>query len=176
MRSMTSRLRSESGMTLIELMVAAMICAVGIGATIGVLDTSRTVSVKSELRQTMAHHAEREIERALELSWDEFAHTATPASSPTAGNPANYASAGGYAYDRSNPTAVEPWAIAPTGLVAGTSTVWEDGQTRLSGRIYRFVTELDPNARRLTVVVTGNGANAPAPILISSIKTRAASN
>lgn len=168
----TDRLRDERGMTLIELMVSALICAVGIMATIVVLDTSREVSVKAEHRESMAHQAEREIERIMELPWAEFAHTVAPASSPIAGNPASYVNGGSYAYDRSNPSASEPFAIAPTGQVAATSAAWTDGQTRLGGNVHRFVTQVSTNARRVTVVVTGNGAKAPAPVLVSSIKTQ----
>ena len=41
------RLRDERGMTMIELMGAATICAVGTIATIGVIDHSRSTAVKS---------------------------------------------------------------------------------------------------------------------------------
>lgn len=170
----TERLRDERGMSLLELMVAAMICAVGIIATIGVLDTSREVSVKAEFREAMAHQAEREMERILELPWDEFAHDTTiPAASSTPGDPANRVSGTNYRYDASNSALSEPLLALPTGEVAPTSDAWEDNQTRLGGRVYRFVTQVNTYARRITVVVTGTGAKAPAPVLISSIKTQA---
>lgn len=168
----TDRLRDERGMTLIELMMAALICAVGIMATIAVLDTSREVSVKSEHREAMAHQAEREIERLMELPWAEFAHTAAPASSPTPGHPASYVNGNSYAFDRNTPSATEPFAIETTGLVAAAGSAWTDNQTRLGGNVFRFVTQVNTNARRITVVVTGNGAKAPAHVLVSSIKTR----
>ena len=168
----TDRLRHEGGMTLIELMVAATICVVGVMSTIMVLDTSRQISVKAEHREAMAHQGERELERVMELPWAEFAHKQNPASSPTAGNPANYVNGNTYAYDRSSPGATEPFALEPvTGAVEHTSAAWTDGQTRLGGRVYRFVTQKEPNARRVTIVVTGTGAKAPPPILLSSIKT-----
>jgi len=166
------RLRQERGMTLVELMMAALICGVGIMATIAVLDTSREVSVKAEYREAMSHQAEREIERIMELPWAEFAHTAAPASSPTQGHPASYVNGNSYAYDRNAPAATEPFAIETTGLVAATSSAWTDGQARLGGNVFRFVTQVNTNARRITVVVAGTGANAPAPVLVSSIKTR----
>ena len=166
------RLRDERGMSLLELMVAAMICAVGIIATIGVLDTSREVSVQAEFRETMAHQAEREVERIMELPWSEFAHLtgSTPASSPDPANPASKVSGNTFKWD-ANSSATEPFATEPTGTVASTAAPWEDNQNRLSGHVYRFVTQVSSNARRITVVVTGTGAKAPAPVLISSIKT-----
>jgi prepilin-type N-terminal cleavage/methylation domain-containing protein len=166
------RLRGERGMTLIELMMAALICAVGIMATIAVLDTSREVSVKAEHREAMSHQAEREIERIMELPWAEFAHTVAPASSPTPGHPASYVNGNSYAYDRNTPSASETFAIETTGLVPAAGTAWTDGQTRLGGDVFRFVTQVNANVRRITVVVTGNGAKAPAPVLVSSIKTK----
>lgn len=170
----TDRLRDERGMSLLELMVAAMICAVGIIATIGVLDTSREVSVKAEFRETMAHQAEREIERILELPWSEFAHSGSvPASSSDPKSPASKVSGTNYRYDANNTSLTEPLLATATGQVAPTSDVWEDNQSRHSGRVYRFVTQVNTYARRITVVVTGTGAKAPAPVLISSIKTEA---
>lgn len=159
-------------MTLVELMVAAIICAVGVMATISVLDTSREVSLKAELRESMSHQAEREMERIMSLPWAEFAHPSAPASSPTPTNPAFYVNGNSYAYDRNTPSASETFAInATTGLVDPASTAWVDGQNRLSGRVHRFVTNVSANARRVTVVVTANGAKAPAHVLVSSIKT-----
>ena len=165
------RIRCERGMTLMELLVSATICAVGVMATIAVFDTSREVSVKAELREQMSHQAQRELERVMEFPYSEFAHTTAPLSSPTAGNPANYVSGSTYRYDRKVPTASEPFAIDAAGLVPSTSTTWQDGQLRLSGRVYRFVTQVSTNARRVTIVVTGDGVKAPTPVLLSSIKT-----
>jgi prepilin-type N-terminal cleavage/methylation domain-containing protein len=169
----TDRLRDERGMTLIELMIAAVVCAVGIMATIAVLDTSREVSVKAEFRETMSHQAQREIERLMELPWSELAHQTAPSASSTAGDPASHVSDGRYAYDRKNPTVTEPFVLESTGLVDHVPTAWTDGQTRLGGRVHRFVTRVSANARRITVVVTGaaTGAKPPAHVLVSSIKT-----
>lgn len=169
----TSRLRDERGMTLIELMISAVICATGIMATIAVMDTSRKVSVKAEHRDAMAHHAEREAERLMELPWDSFRHASTPitAASP-AGNPSTWISGGGFAYDRKSPTTYEPLSVGTGGEVPTTYTTFDDGQARLKGRLYRYVTTVEPNARRLTVVATGDGIDPPAAVIVSSIKTK----
>ncbi len=163
------RLRDESGMTIIELMVAAVICAVGIMATVGVMDSSRRTAVKSEMRDVMAQLGERELERLMELPWANFAHpgAGAPTSSPWSGTP----SGGSFAYDRTNTSATEPLVTSSTGQVAGNWAGWDDNQARLSGRVYRFVTSMSTHSRRVTVVVTANGADAPPPLLLSSIKT-----
>ena len=164
----TERLRDERGMSMIEVMVAAVICAVGIMATLGVIDGSRDVSVKSEKRETMSHQAQRELEKLMELPFANLAHAVTPTTSPYAGTP----SGTNFAYDRSNTALTEQLVVsASQGQVTPNNSAWDDAQTRLTGRVYRFVTRIDENSRRITVVVTADGANAPAPVLLSSIKT-----
>ena len=168
------RLRCERGMTMIELMVSAVICAVGIAATIGVMDQSRQTSVRSEQRDAMAHQAERELERLMALPWLNFQHSALPVTSASpSGNPSTYISGSSYKYDRKDPTASEPLVFSPAnGQVSATYSTWDDNQTRLAGRVYRYITRIDGNSRRVTVVVIANGVNPPAPLLLSSIKTR----
>ena len=168
------QLRRESGMTIIELLVSAAICAVGIAATIGLMDNSRQASIKSERRDVIAHQAERELERLMALPWTNLQHSGPPQSvaSPP-GNPSTYIAAGSYKYDRANPAASEPLVYSLTnGKVEPTPTAWNDGQGRLNGWVYRYVTNKEENARRVTVIVIANGANSPAPVLMSSIKTR----
>ncbi len=168
------RLRREGGMTIIELMVSATICAVGIAATIGLMDNSRHATVTSEKRDVMAHQAQRELERLMEIPWVNLQHSSLPsAQASPAGNPSTYISGSSYKYDRKNPSASELLVFSPTnGVVEATPTTWNDGQARLNGRVYRYITRVDANARRVTVIVIANGANVPAPVLISSIKTR----
>ena len=172
--SMIKRLRDQRGMTMIELMVAATICAVGTIATIGVIDQSRRTAVKSEKRDAMAHQAEREMERLMELPWDALAHSAQP--QPGDG-PASYITGTNYAYDRTNAAATEQlvWSTAEGQVPAGSSE-WDDAQTRITGDVYRFITRVDSeglgtNTRRITVVVTADGLEAPTDVLVSSIKT-----
>lgn len=168
------RLRREGGMTMIELLVSATICAVGIAATIGVMDTSRETSIKSEKRDAMAHQAERELERIMALTWLQLQHSALPTvTASPAGNPSTYIAGASYKYDRKNPAATETLAFSTVnGQVSPTYSTWTDAQTRLSGRVYRYVTRPDANARRITVVVTADGVNPPAPLLMSSIKVK----
>ena len=168
------RLRREGGMTIIELLVSATICAVGIAATIGLMDNSRAMSVKSERRDVMAHHGERELERLMALPWLNLQHSSMPApeASP-AGNPSTYIANTSYRYDRRDATASEPLVMSlANGQVQASSTTWNDGQARLRGRVYRYITRMDTNARRVTVIVTSDGVDSPAPLLLSSIKTK----
>ncbi len=168
------RLRREDGMTIIELLVSAVICAIGIAATIGLMDHSRQLSVKTEQRQAMAHQGERELERLMELPWLSLQHTALPTASPTpAGNPSTYIQGTSYRYDRKDSSAAETLAYSlANGQVPTSYTEWNDDQARIKGRVYRYVTTVDANARRVTVIVTADGANVPPALLLSSIKTK----
>ena len=168
------RLRREDGMTIIELLVSAVICAVGIAATIGLMDHSRELSVKTERREAMAHQGQRELERLMELPWLNLQHSAPPtASASPAGNPSTYISGTSYRYDRKDPAAAETLVYSlANGQVPPSYTTWDDDQARMKGRVYRYVTTADANARRVTVVVTADGANVPPPLLLSSIKTK----
>src|SRR3712207_1323080 len=96
-----TRLLRQDGMTLIELLIAVPVCAVGIMATVGVMDASRNVATSSEQREAAAHHAERALEELLSRPYAEIAHAtgATFATSAVAGHPASYVSGGQYAYD-----------------------------------------------------------------------------
>ena len=168
------RLRCERGMTMIELLVSAVICSIGIAATIGVMDQSRQTSVKAEQRDAMAHQAERDLESLMALPWLNFQHSALPVVTTTpANNPSTYITGTSYKYDRKSPTVSEPLVYSATnGQVSPTYSTWNDNQARLTGRVYRYITRIDGNSRRVVVVVTADGANPPQPVLLSSIKTK----
>jgi prepilin-type N-terminal cleavage/methylation domain-containing protein len=167
MRFISRVRRDERGMTMIELIVAAAICAVGTMATIGVIDNSRAVAVKAEKRDAMAHQAERELERLMELPFDNLAHPTVPA------GPASFVSGNELMYDRSNTALTEQIVVsAANGQVQSTSSTWNDAQIKLSGNVYRFVSRVSANARRVTVVVSAGGENSPPDVLLSSIKTK----
>ena len=172
--SLFERLRREGGMTMIELMVSATICAVGIAATICLMDNSRERSIKSERRDVMAHHGERELERIMALPWLNIQHSSLPTvTASPAGNPSTYIAGTSYKYDRKSPATTEPLVFSlANGQVSPTFSTWNDAQARITGRVYRYISRLDANARRVTVIVTADGAGSPAPLLLSSIKTK----
>src|SRR5438067_950220 len=139
------RVRSEDGITLIELLVAAVLMAVGVLALFTVFDSSRNLVTTSEKNDVAAHQGEAEMERILALDYSAVALTAAPTHSAATTNPDYYVQAGGaYQWDQSaTPKPADPVAVdSAAGALAHVST-WNDGQTRLSGSIYRYVTWVD---------------------------------
>jgi prepilin-type N-terminal cleavage/methylation domain-containing protein len=154
-----SRLADQRGMSIVEVMVAALVLAIGVLATMNVVLGSRDLTTTSEKLEAATHVAEKELEALQSLRWTAQAHTATPASGP-----APYTvSSNVFQW----PTGATGAAVVlpSTGAVPNTATSWSDG--RLNGSVYRFVTWVDDacctgteNYKRLTVIVTINGRPA----------------
>jgi prepilin-type N-terminal cleavage/methylation domain-containing protein len=151
-----SRLADQRGMSIVEVMVAALVLAVGVLATINVVLGSRDLTTTSERLEAASHVAEKELEALQSMRWTAQAHAATPASGP-----APYTVNSGVLQW---PTGATGAAVvdATNGTVPNAATTWSDG--RLSGSVWRFVTWVDDacctgtqNYKRLTVVVTVNG-------------------
>jgi type II secretory pathway pseudopilin PulG len=177
-----SRLRHrEDGMTVIELLVAASLMSVAVIAVITTFDSSRNLVSTSEKSGVAAHQGEREIERTLALTYANIALTATPAHSASTSSPDYFANSDGtYQWDQSaSPKPADAMVADPSlGQLTHVST-WSDGNSRLSGSIYRYVTWVDDpnvagnqNAKRVTIAVTitNTGPNGPRkPVLVSTI-------
>ena len=179
MRSALRRLRSsERGFTLIEILIAALLAAVGITAVIGTFDSSRRLVSSAEQVEAASHQGEREMERILALPYEDIALTSAPPESLDETDPNYFV----------KPDAVYQWDQGATGprenalVVDGTGALdptsgWVDGANRLSGTVHRYVTEVDDpccpgvdQAKRVTLAVTLNGdAKMDKPILMSSI-------
>jgi prepilin-type N-terminal cleavage/methylation domain-containing protein len=89
----TQTLRGADGFTLIELMIAILILAVGILSTFGVFDSSNHAISVSELQQVEIHRAQREIERLQSRPYKYLFLNAKPATSSNKNNPGFYVSA-----------------------------------------------------------------------------------
>ena len=162
------RVRAQGGFTLVEVMMGAMIAAVGIAAVTTVLIGSRELVTNSERDGVLAHIAEREMERALAIPYSQLALRATPPSSTNSNDPRFHVGTGGvtgwtYRWDQTvRGTSTSPGRVNPapgltdsvdgalancteTGVTAATPgcyrSTWTDG--RLSGTVYRLVTAYD---------------------------------
>src|SRR5256885_13844316 len=90
--------RDEGGFTLLEVMVAALILAIGILAIVGVFDSSRRLTTVSEKNEIIAHRAELELERIQAMPFAAVALTAAPSHSTDSSDPDFYVSGSPAAY------------------------------------------------------------------------------
>jgi prepilin-type N-terminal cleavage/methylation domain-containing protein len=170
-------MRRQHGFTMIELLVAILIIAVGILATFGVLFSSQHLTLAAEHQTSLAHRAQRELEHLQSLPYDQLAMAAAPTHSTDPANPDYYVSGTSFQYDRKDATKTE--ALVTGGSIsAGPTSTTDGGQTY---NVYDFVTwATDPNCgpncpssqnyKRITVMVTLTGAAHPSkPALVSTI-------
>jgi prepilin-type N-terminal cleavage/methylation domain-containing protein len=178
-------LAREDGFTLFELLMAITVLAVGLLALVSSFDHSRDLVSTAEKTEVASHRAERELERILSLPYANVAHASTPASSPDSADPAYYVSGSSYQYDQgtTGPQS-ETLAVVSGGSIGASANTWNDGETRLTGKIQSFVTwtgdyctaaDRTRCAKRVTVAVTVGGSRPlRRPVLISTIMTNPA--
>jgi Tfp pilus assembly protein PilV len=189
---LASLLRDESGLSLIEILIAMIVLVIGVLGMVSGFDTTRKLDLLSERRTSMAHRAQLEIERLQALStsqptYKELAmlESSLPTHSTVSTNPDNYVSEAGteYAYKETSAKLIYAKLVtSTTGKIYGSPTgrtcsstnygacEWTDGN--VSGSVYDFVTaDLEKSCeakpaecpRRITVVVTANAKTGYSP-------------
>ena len=145
---MTARIRGEDGFSLIELLIAMALTAVGVAATLGVFGAAGRTTVISQNTEVGAQQAQAELDRLSKLKYGELALTSTPVASADVKNP-NYRVSGTNFNVRSGLT--EPLVTTPgdeaTAKVDPGPTTFAVGQggSTITGRVYRYVTWRDEN-------------------------------
>jgi prepilin-type N-terminal cleavage/methylation domain-containing protein len=187
-RRSARRAAGEDGFTLVELLVAMAVTAVGLMALVSSFDHSRELVSVAEKTEIASHQAERAMERVLALPYAQVAHTVAPTHSTDTTHPAFYVNSGAYQWDQgSTGPQSDNLEVDASGLVTNVTT-WADSQSRLSGEIHTFVTRTadlcsgtgcptgDQRGKRVTVAVTVDG---PRPlgkhVLMSSLMINPAS-
>jgi len=145
---MTTRIRNEDGFSLVELLIAMALTAVGIAATLSVFGASGRTTVISQNTEVGAQQAQAELDRLSKLKYGELALTSTPVNSSNPKNP-NYRVSGANFDVRSGlsePLVTEAGEGATAKVDPGPSTfaVGQAGST-ITGKIYRYVTWRDEN-------------------------------
>jgi prepilin-type N-terminal cleavage/methylation domain-containing protein len=143
--------RSESGFSLIELLIAMSLTAVGIAATLSVFGASGRTTLVAQQGQVGAHQAQAELDRlSKQLSYGELAMTTLPVNSTNPKNP-NYRVSGGNFQVR--PDLSEP-LIPSSEAGEGDEAQVEPGPvdfradaggSTITGKLYRYVTWRDEN-------------------------------
>ncbi|MDX6639651.1 MAG: hypothetical protein QOF12_662 [Solirubrobacteraceae bacterium] len=165
--------RDERGMTLIEVMVAAVILVVGILSLLTVFTSSGALTTKSEREAQAADFAEQQVELLRALPYASVALNATSADPTWTG----FATVGNTNYIAPLGTETAVAVDSTNGKIAPTGT-WEDDRMAVRGNVYRYVTWGDDPSipgtqdfKRIVVAVTVRGAGAiSSPIIASAVK------
>jgi Tfp pilus assembly protein PilV len=167
----------ESGLGIVEVLVAMVVLVVGILGMMMTFSDSQKLQLVSERSTTMAHIAQREIERIEGIPYAQIALTSAPTSSTDPQNPDYYVSGSSFEYSRQAGVS-EPLDINTTDGTIVPVQSWSEGS--FTGDIYDFITwSTDPycspgcpssnDYKRITVAVTMSGELAPGPVWISSL-------
>jgi prepilin-type N-terminal cleavage/methylation domain-containing protein len=171
------RLAREDGFTLLELLVAMTVTAVGLIALVSSFDHSRDLVSVAEKTEVASHQAERQIEEILALEYPTVAHATAPADSADPNSPASYVDGTSYQWDQgSTGPQSNTMVVDPAGLVPSAPETWSDSESRLEGEIHSFVTWRSAACvtvtcpKRVTVAVTVGGPRPlRKPVLISTV-------
>lgn len=129
--------RAQDGLTLVEVLVAILVLTVGILSLIQTFDSSRKLTLVAERRASIAHLAQREIERLESVPYNELAMATAPTHSGESSNPDYYVdysspvkckeehSGGCYAWNAEKPTEEEPLVISESGKKCPTTGATE---------------------------------------------------
>jgi Tfp pilus assembly protein PilV len=151
--------RGERGMTVVEVLVAAVVLLAGVLAAFSVLVGSRDLTTTAERLEAATHIAERELESMQALRWVNLAHPTAPASGPPPHTVSLSAGVWRYQWRAGNHEQV---AIdATNGQVPAAAATVDDG--RINVTVWRYVSWVDDatvagttDYKRLTVVVRVN--------------------
>jgi prepilin-type N-terminal cleavage/methylation domain-containing protein len=186
--------RREQGFTLVEMLVAMFVLAIGIVATIGVFGSSKGVSVVAQRHEAAVHQGQREIERLRSLTYSQLGLTALPAvADRLESDPTKIGYYNGSSFVAKTGSAAEQLAVLDAGhasyAVDPTPATFTVGVAGISGKVYRYVTyrpencgtdgagqELCPgneDTKRVTVAVTMNSTGGrpglQRPVWLSSV-------
>jgi type II secretory pathway pseudopilin PulG len=141
------RLGSEAGMTIIEVVVAAMVLALGAAATFGVLTSATKNTQRAKATQVALNRAQLEMETLRSLEDDQLAMTGAPPHSNNPLNPNYRVSNQNFALTREPPGNYASMVfkggslyggdIIEGGIVSPGPTPFTSGD--VSGKIYRYI-------------------------------------
>lgn len=135
------RLLAEDGISMVEVLVAVLILAIGILGLVGAFDSARKLNLLSERRTLSAHRAQLEIERLQAVPFEQLAMISAPAHSSETTNPDYYvnlaspvkcASGNCFAWNASKTTEEESLVIAKKSEACASETSKECGTVAIS--------------------------------------------
>lgn len=178
--SLRDRIGASEGITVVEVLVAALVLVLGALATLGLVDTAHRQTFRAEQSQVVSDRLQAEMEAVKRLEYTKVALTATPTHSNVPSNPnyrvINQSSFSTFALNKNGTSpatlivngsdsvsggVVNP---GPTPFVSGDLGTGAQGD--VNGKIYRYVTWInDPDCpesvcpgskdfKRVTIAIT----------------------
>ena len=142
-------LRGQQGFTLIEMLVAMFVLAIGIIATMNVFTSSKAISVVAQRYEVGVHQAQREMERLRSLPYAELGMTTQPAvADRLTADPDKVGYFNGTTFTVKSAAGAQAAvteqlvlpATNPTGTVSATPTPFTLAGAGVSGKVYSYVT------------------------------------
>ena len=138
--------RDQGGMTVVEVMVAAMILVIGSLALLSLVDAGARNTFRAEQSQVVSIRLQSELETIRELPYDQVAMTGVPIPSADPDDPAWRVSGSSYAVNRAgtdlkplvtNGSALEGGGTVAGGTISASPEPFDSGD--VSGAIHRYV-------------------------------------
>jgi Tfp pilus assembly protein PilV len=188
---MSAPLRSQTGMTLIEVLVATLILTIGLIVILTALDASNRATASAGRSEAAAAVGEQELQRIESLEYAQVALSTSTVpiqtSTSEATNPTTYlagcptsSTCTEYKWNWLNTSLVSPLVIATTtDTTANPRTVSvaaPKGGSIITLAVYRFITWVGTAAeaayKRVTVVVKNTGSGPPkTPVIYTALVT-----
>lgn len=137
----------EAGMTIIEVVVAAMVMALGAAATFGILTSATKNAQRAKASQVALDHAQEEMEKLQSVDYDQLALTVTPQHVTSSLNPNSRVVNGNFALVREPPSgyatmvvkngSIEGGGFVTGGVVTPGPIPFSSGD--VTGKLYRYV-------------------------------------
>lgn len=140
------RVGQESGMTIVEVLVAGMILVLGALGVLGIVDAASHNTFRAEQSQAVANVLQREMEKLRQLPYKELALEERPEHAGDPENPNSRIASTSFFYTGRNETGLKP--LVYNGATNGTETIKEGAVDsgpipfqvgRVRGDVYRYV-------------------------------------
>jgi Tfp pilus assembly protein PilV len=167
--------RAEDGLSIVEVMVAALVLVGAIAGCLVALDGARSLTTTSERQEVAVHRAQQELERIKAIPFANLGLEALPQRTGGSGDARHYVSPNGLQYDWNHTTGSNPDEAIVLSTSADRITShreWNDG--RYSGMLDVFVTTVDSRLKRVTVAVKLDGQEEPRNAIVVSTLVSAA--
>jgi prepilin-type N-terminal cleavage/methylation domain-containing protein len=170
----------QDGFTIVEVLVASLVLAVGVVSLVGTFDPARRLGTRAELHQVASARAEEELNRVTSLAFKNIALKEAPTvnKGATTNDPTYFISSGPceykapvstpcYQWDWSSSSSIEALDVDATNGDAThsnpftwTTSVSTSNETiRIHGSTYRFITWVNDKGCKSTVAAACEGQN-----------------